>query len=287
MSRPVHVVIVAYHAADQLDLCLETLGTHFEATVVDNSGSSSIRALSSRRGVEYVETGQNLGFGAGANVALRPLLTGSPRDVLLLNPDARVDPREVKKLAEHLLRPGNEHLGAVAPRLFDSSGAEQRVVWPFPTPLRVWAEAVGLGRGLPTRSTFVIGAVMLLRWEALSRVGLFDERFFLYAEETDWQRRALELGWESGQCLEATGSHVGAGTSTDTAERELLFHAAHETYIRKWYGRTGWWVYRSGACAGAAARTVVLGGDRRAEAARRARLYARGPCRCAELARIV
>ena len=282
MTRPIHAVIVAYHAADQLDHCLATLGTHVKTTVIDNSSSPTVRIVSDRRGATYVDPGQNLGFGAGVNVALRPLLAGPPSDVLLLNPDATLDPRELDKLSQHLRRERNQRLAAVSPRLVGPEGVEHQVVWPFPSPLRCWAEAIGLGR-FPARHTIVIGALVLLRWEALREVGLFDERFFLYAEEADWQRRALASGWTSGLCPDAVGFHAGAGTTTDPMKREELFHAAHETYMRKWYGRKGWWVYRCGACIGATARAVLLAGDRRSEAARRARLYARGPRRCAGL----
>ena len=148
--------------------------------------------------------------------------------------------------------------------------------WPFPTPARMWAEAFGLGR-LPARGRFVVGAALLLAREAIDDVGLFDERFFLYAEETDWQRRARKRGWTSAVCVDAVAEHVGAGTSANPRRRETLFHAAQETYIRKWYGRTGWLLYRVAACLGAAARTLVLTRERRTEAARRALLYLRGP----------
>ncbi len=56
---------------------------------------------------------------------------------------------------------------------------------------------MGLGR-LRRRVDFVIGSVLLVRSEALDEVGPFDEQFFLYAEETDWQRRARDLGWACG-----------------------------------------------------------------------------------------
>src|SRR5207247_3678936 len=105
---------------------------------------------------------------------------------LLLNPDAVIAPGELERLQEFLHGPGNDRVAAVSPRLRGPDGAEQRVQWSFPTPGRAWAEALGFGR-LPTRRTFVIGAVLLLRWEALRQVGLFDERYFLYAEEADWQ----------------------------------------------------------------------------------------------------
>jgi GT2 family glycosyltransferase len=281
---PVHAVVVAYHAPEALDRCLNALERKVELTVVDNSSSTAVRAVADHHGAAYLDAGSNLGFAAGVNLALRRLGARSPRNVLLLNPDAVLAPRDLDVLAAHLYEPGNQRIGAVSPRLVGIDGAEQQVVWPFPTPARAWAEALGLGL-LPARRNFVIGAVLMLRWEALQEVGFFDERFFLYAEEADWQRRALSLGWSSILCPDAVASHLGAGTSDDPSRREALFHAAQETYIRRWYGPVGWSLYRCAACLGATARALVLGGERRTEATRRALLYLKGPRRSAALIR--
>jgi GT2 family glycosyltransferase len=284
MTRTQHVIVVAYGAEDVLDRALGSLERAAEITVVDNSSSEAVRAVANRHDAHYVYAEANLGFGAGANLALRRLLPGDPRDVVLLNPDAVLTPRDLETLVCFLNRPENERVAAVAPRLVGDDGREQRVVWPFPTPARAWAVAVGLG-DLPSRRTFVVGAVLLLRWEALQDVGLFDERFFLYAEETDWQRRAADRGWASAVCQEAVAVHAGAGTSEGPLRRESLFHAAQETYIRKWHGSLGWAVYRAAALLGALARAVVLRGERRTRAAQRASLYARGPLKSAALGR--
>jgi GT2 family glycosyltransferase len=282
MSRPVHAIVVAYHGADALDRALAALAGSVLVTVVDNSSSPAVYDVALRHGAAYRDAGANLGFGSGVNVALREILSGPPQDVLLLNPDAAIEPSAIRRLADDLHAPGK--VAAVAPRLVGPDGANQRVVWPFPTPLRGWLEAVGRGR-LPSADRFLIGAVVLLRWEALVEVGEFDERFFLYAEEVDWQRRARAFGWTSRQCAGAVAVHDGGGSSGDPALREALFHAAHETYLRKWYGAPGWWLYRGAACAGATTRTLVLRGERRAEAGRRALLYLRGPRRRAEALR--
>jgi GT2 family glycosyltransferase len=249
-------------------------------TIVDNSSSRSIASVAKRHGAAYIDAGRNLGFAAGVNIALRTL-ADEDVDVLLLNPDAVVTPSAVSELSRFLHRAENRSVGAVAPRLIGSDNAEQRLVWPLPTPWRMWAEAFGLGH-LPAQHTFVIGAVLLLRREAIDAVGLFDERFFLYAEEADWQRRAGERGWRSGVDSEAIGEHAGAGASTNMRRREALFHASQEAYIRKWYGGAGWSLYRAGACFGAVLRLPVVGGERRNGAARRVVLYWRGPCRCAQ-----
>ena len=282
-SRPIHVVVVAYHAPERLERCLTSLERNLQVTVVDNSSSSTVKAVAERAGVAYLDPTQNLGFGAGVNFALRRFLTGRPVNVLLVNPDAVLQAGCAAALAEYGSRPGSEHIAAISPALVAEDGSTQRVQWPFPTPWRGIAEAIGLGC-LPARHTYVIGAVVLLRWEALQEVGTFDERFFLYAEEADWQRRALALGWRTAVCPDVTAVHAGAGTSNDPLRREAMFHAAHEVYLRKWYGSAGWFVYRWAAFIGATGRAAVLRGDRRAEASRRAALYARGPRRAAQLA---
>jgi GT2 family glycosyltransferase len=275
--------VVAYRAADPLDRCLTGLAHATPVTVVDNSSSSEIRDVAGRHRAEYIDPGANVGFAAGVNRALRPAVNGVPNDVLLLNPDARLTPDALGSLANFLHKPGNGQIGCVAPRLLDANEQEQRVVWPFPSPRGMWIEALGAGR-LRSHPDFVIGAVLLLRWEALRDVGSFDERFFLYGEETDWQRRAAGLGWCAAQCPDVIAVHDGAGSSDDPSRRELLFHAAQETYIRKWHGSAGWWSYRVAAVAGATVRAAMSRGERRTEAARRARVYARGPRRSAGLA---
>ncbi|HVS85873.1 MAG TPA: glycosyltransferase family 2 protein [Gaiellaceae bacterium] len=277
--RPVNVAIVAYHAADRLDRTLAALGTSASVTVVDNSQSDDVRTVAERHGAAYVRRPGNDGFAAGVNEALRRFLDGPPTDVLLLNPDARLGGGDIDVLAAALAR--DDRLAAVSPRLVDGRGDPQRVLWPFPSPQHAWLEAVGLARW-QTGPRYAVGAALLLRWEALREVGLFDERFFLYAEEADWQRRATQHGWRSAVVEQVTATHDGAATSSDPHRRELIFHTAHELYIRKWFGSSGWQLYRAAVVLGAVARAGVLRGGRRRSAAGRALVYLRGPARALE-----
>ena len=276
MTRPISAIVVAYGAPGPLARYLAALEGAVAVTVVDNSSAQEVRDVAERAGAVYVDPGANLGFGAGVNVALRAL-PAEERDVLLLNPDAALQPCDLEALARFLHGPAGARVGCTSPRLVGEDGTEQRVVWPFPTPGGAWLRAIGLEPRNGGR--FVVGSVLLLRWEALRDVGHFDERFFLYAEETDWQRRAAERGWTAALCPDAVAVHAGGGTSGDERRRELLFHAAHETYIRKWHGATGWTAFRVATLVGAMGRAAVLRGERRAHAARRAVLYARGPQR--------
>lgn len=271
------VVVVAYGAPGDLDLALEGLGGGFPVVVVDNSSSAETAAVAARHGAEYIDPGANLGFGAGVNVALAAVRAkGEVRDVLLLNPDARIAPDGIRRM--HVLLHSSPALAAVGATQTDPvTGERARVWWPFPHPVRAWIEAVGLGR-LNRARGFAIGSVLLLRTEALSAVGDFDERFFLYAEETDWQKRARDQGWRIA-VADVGATHVGGGTSSDGELRDRLFHASAETYIRKHFGAAGWQLHRAALVAGSAARALVLRGERRERAARRRDLYLRGPAR--------
>jgi GT2 family glycosyltransferase len=278
------VVVVAYGAPELLDACLGSIEGSLPVVVVDNSSLPVVHDVCDRHGARYIDPGRNLGFAGGVNLALRQLPRpdrddppSADRAVLLLNPDARIGPDAVARLHRFLI--AHPRLACVAPRQVDGAGGgDDRVGWPFPSPAGAWVEALGLGR-LRRRTDFLIGSVLLVRSTALDEVGPFDEQFFLYAEETDWQRRARDLGWGMALCADVTAVHVGAGTGGDAAVREGHFHASQERYVRKYFGPTGWQVYRAAVMTGAAVRAVMLPGDRGGAAARRFHLYRKGPCR--------
>ncbi|WP_344256244.1 glycosyltransferase [Terrabacter carboxydivorans] len=272
-DRPLEVIVVAYGQPGLLREALAPLGD-LPVTVVDNSSSADVRAVAEAAGARYVDPGRNGGFGAGVNEGLR--LVDPRADVLLVNPDAVVLPADVDRLRSALH--AEPDLASVGPTQIDASGSVARVEWPFPSPLATWVEAAGLGR--LRRNRYVIGSVLLLRREAIDHVGPFDdERFFLYAEETDWAHRAVRLGWRHSLVPAARATHVGAATSTDATRREGHFHAAQEVYLRKHHGALGWHVARAGQVVGSALRGVVLPGPRGEAARSRLRLYLSGPVR--------
>ena len=272
-DRPLEIVVVAYGQPALLSQALAPLDA-FSITVVDNSSSPAVREVVEAAGARYVDPQYNGGFAAGVNEGLR--WTDPRADVLLLNPDAVIQPDDVWALRDALL--SQPDLASVGAAQVDSSGASSRVEWPFPSPMAAWVEAAGLGR--LRRDDYVIGSVLLLRREAIDHVGPFDdERFFLYAEETDWAYRATRLGWRHESVPATRALHVGAATSTDPSRREGHFHAAQEIYLRKHYGTVGWQVARAAQLVGSLARSAVLTGDRGRAARLRVRLYGAGPRR--------
>ena len=270
--RQVEVVVVAYGAPELLTAALAPL-RDLPVTVVDNSSSPAVRAVCESFGARYVDPGYNGGFAAGVNRGLAHL-RNPDADVLLLNPDAVITPDAVAELHRALL--ADPDLASVGPVQVGTDGGQNRVDWPYPSPWRTWLEALRLGR-LLHGPTFVIGSVLLLRAEALRQVGAFDERFFLYSEETDWAYRATTLGWRHAVVSTASAFHAGGATSTVASRREIHFHASQERFLRKHWGPWGWHAARAGELVGSGVRALLLTGGRAEEARRRRDLYLRGP----------
>lgn len=273
-TGPPEIVVVAYHRPDLVRESLTPL-TDLPVTVVDNSSDPQVRAVCEDLGVRYLDPGRNGGFAAGVNHALanRSL---PDADVLLLNPDAVIEATDIARL--HAALRADPRLASVGPRQVDGDGRPGRVAWPFPTPWGAVVEAVGLGR-LRRAEDFVIGSVLLLRAEALEQAGGLDESFFLYAEETDWARRAADLGWRHALVPTVTAQHLGGATSSDSTLRETYFHASQERYHRKHFGASGWAVTRAAVIVGSAVRSLVLPGERGHDARARLVRYVRGPLR--------
>jgi GT2 family glycosyltransferase len=268
------VVVVAYGAPELLRRALTPL-VGLPVTVVDNSSLPDIAALCVELGVRYLDPGRNGGFAAGVNAALADRLLPAA-DVLLVNPDAEISAGEVAVL--HRALRAEPDLASVGPSQADGNGRPARVSWPFPSPRAAWREAIGLGSA-KRGPRYVIGSVLLLHADALRQLGGFDERFFLYAEETDWAYRAHRLGWRHREVTEVTAMHVGGGTSTDSTVRDARFYASQERYFRKHYGVLGWQSTRVAQVLGSAVRGVVLPGERGRAARARSRTYLDGPIR--------
>jgi GT2 family glycosyltransferase len=148
---------------------------------------------------------------------------------LLLNSDAWA----IDDAVERLVAFAEEHPEAavVGPRLLNPDGSLQRSVRGDPTLWRLATEYFFLRKLAPrTRALnafygaafahdevreaeFVMGSVMLVRREAVDTVGLFDEDFFMFSEETDWLYRFRQAGWKVFFTPEAEFVHVGGATT--------------------------------------------------------------------------
>lgn len=204
--------------------------------VVDNdSGDGSFEKLSAAvaargwdRGpqqVRVLQSGRNGGFGAGNNFGIRAgLPDGSKPDyVYILNSDAFPAREAIRSLLDHLeTHPATGFAGSY---IHGPDGEPHRTAFRFPSIpgefeaqvrfgpvsklLRRWIVA----QPLPTvtsRVDWLAGASMMMRQGVLDQIGLFDETFFLYYEETDLCRRAALAGWPTDYVVESRVAHIGS-----------------------------------------------------------------------------
>jgi GT2 family glycosyltransferase len=268
------VVIVNYRTADLTLSCLESLQSEREnlpelqVSLVDGgSDDDSARVLSGaidEHGwgdwVQFTALDENRGFAYGNNAAIRPALEGdSPPDlVVLLNPDTEVRPGALQALADFAI--AHPRCGVCGPRLEDPDGTRQHAAFYFHTPWSQFVETLSLGpltRLFPKASVirpfadqseqadWLSGACMVVRREVFEEIGLLDDGYFLFFEETDFCRRARGAGWQIWHVPVARViHHIGAATGFSDFRkrpqaRPAYWFESRRRYFQKHFGWPG------------------------------------------------
>ncbi|MDO8883777.1 glycosyltransferase [Pseudotabrizicola sp.] len=201
-------------------------------TIVDNdSGDGSFERLSAEvaargwRRVRVLQSGRNGGFGAGNNFGIRAGLPAgeTPDYIYLLNSDAFPAPDAIKALLMHL--ESHPQTGFAGSRIHGEDGLPHHTAFRFPSIGGEFEQAARLGpisrmlRGsvvappLPVvtgRVDWLAGASLMMRQSVLDRIGLFDETFFLYFEETELCLRAARAGFPTDYVVESRVAHIGS-----------------------------------------------------------------------------
>jgi GT2 family glycosyltransferase len=254
VTPAVTAIIVNYNAGSELRRALQSIADDmadqpWEAVVVDNASvdGSAETALEFHPHATLVRNTENVGFGRGVNQALAAARAPT---VLIMNPDCRLEPGAIARLASELER----HSGCVivGPRILDPDGTEQGSARGDPdmltgafgrsTRLRRWLPGLGVSaRNVVLASTargeesltvdWLSGACMLARTDGLRAVAGFDERYFLYWEDADLCRRLRGAGSHVRYVPSATAVHrVGHSSRTARASSIKAFHASAYLY---------------------------------------------------------
>ncbi|MCX7995333.1 MAG: glycosyltransferase family 2 protein [candidate division WOR-3 bacterium] len=214
----ISIIIVHYNAIRDLKECLTALENSnidypFEIIIVDNASAQSIKNLIQSFArifkIYLIENRMNTGYAHAVNQGIRK---SRGKYLLIINPDISITAQSVEKMIEFMDK--EKRAGIIAPALVNPDGTIQYTCFRFPkllTPLirRSFLKFLPFGKNELKRYLmldfnhdtirevdWVLGAAMMVKRQAVEKVGMMDERFFLYFEDVDWCRRFHGKGYK-------------------------------------------------------------------------------------------
>lgn len=254
--QSVTAVVVTWNSAADIQPCLAGLATagreaggQLDIMVIDNDSSDGTVEIVRQRfpSVRLVAAHRNLGFGAAANIGIAEARGDA---VLLLNPDAHLEPGALREMLRHLN--SEPDLGCVAPmhvatgELAVSPGRRRPTLAAALTDgtiiERFWPDLPALRRyymrdNAGDEPEWLSGACLCFRRVALVEVGGFDVGYEMYAEEVDLLGELGAHGWRCAVTRNARIRHQGGASSDqDPVSRERRFFHSRYRYVTKTWG---------------------------------------------------
>lgn len=254
------IVIVNWNTKDLLLKCLSSVyqsikDLNYEVVVVDNASSDgSVEAVNKYfPQVKLIVNQENKGF-AKANNQVLPFV--SSRYVLLLNSDTQVVKGSIEALVSFMDH--NPKAGVAAPQYLNEDGSKQNSFENFPSLISELLNKSLLKVLFPQkypskRKTFdtpvavdsVIGACMLVRTEATTKVGYLDEDYFFFLEETDWCYRMWQAGYQVFHVPQIKIYHLqGASKKKAPAMAWIEYYRSSYLFFKKNKNNQIWLFFR-------------------------------------------
>ncbi|MFM7189085.1 MAG: glycosyltransferase family 2 protein [Armatimonadota bacterium] len=269
MQSTVRVIIVSWNAKADLRACLASIAgstaemSRVEVVVVDNNSSDGSPEMvrTEYPNVQLRETGANLGFSGGNNVALAD---NHCDYVFLLNSDAMLPKGGLDTLLEWA--DATPDAGLIGPKVINPDETLQFSCRRWPTPQAGLFRNVYLGKLFPQNQPaadylmrdfdhaspldvdWLSGCAMLMRRACLEQVGPLDDKtFFMYCEDMDWSLRVHEAGWRVVYAPVIDVIHKIGGSSDQVAERMIVEHS--RAMVRFWRKHKAFFASRTPAWA--------------------------------------
>jgi N-acetylglucosaminyl-diphospho-decaprenol L-rhamnosyltransferase len=241
----------------------------FEVLVLDNASTDgSAGAARGRSHLRLIELDRRTGKAANDSTLMQ---AASGRFCLLLNEDAELCDGAVQALLDALRHdPGAAAAGA---QLLSPDGTPQPCAWKLPSVGSALAFALFLNRVATVQSGgdavrevgWMQSSALLVRREAAAQVGWLDPDFFVYSDETDFQKRLHDAGWRMLYVPAARAiHHEQLSTDAEASARRITeFHRGRDRYMRKHHGRPAALTARVLTALGYGIRWLLPGYDRR------------------------
>jgi len=255
----ISIIIVNWNTRELLKNCLAAIretvrGLSCEVIVVDNASSDGSIAMlrDSFPDVIVIENTQNRGFGAANNQAL---LIMKGRYALLLNSDTVLRDQAVERLFSFM--ESHPEAAMACGQLLNADGSRQNSIASFPTLFTLLMNTSLLEYLCPAsfpskrhncegprEIDSCIGACLMVRKAAIDEVGMFDERYFFFFEETDWALQMRKAGWKSYHVPESKIYHLQGQSIGRSILSRVEFYRSRYQFLRKWKSRPSYILFR-------------------------------------------
>jgi len=245
------IIIINWNTQELLSNCLSSIyrtikEIAFEIILVDNGSEDGSVPFVKKHfsSVKIIANTDNRGFGRANNQALE-IMEG--RYALLLNTDTVLTPHAVAQLYSFM--ESTPDAAMACGQLLNSDGSKQNSIAAFPTLLTLIANTSLLEHLFPKRFPSKryhhhepvevdsgIGACLLVRKAAIDDVGMFDERYFFFFEETDWAYQMHRKGWKTYHVPNAHIYHLQGQSIGPNIRSRIEFYRSRYIYFRKWKG---------------------------------------------------
>lgn len=274
-ATSVRVVTIVYHPGDELAEFTRSLAgatsAEVELVLVDNGTDPSVvDRVAAECGGRVLRTGENLGYGGGANAGAQ----GARQPwIVVANPDVVWEPGSLDVLLDAARR--HPTAGALGPALLNDDGTVYPSARELPSltqgvghalfgkvwPGNPWTRAYQRRQetaGAERQAGWLSGACLLLRRDAFEAVGGFDEDYFMFFEDVDLGERLGRAGRPNVYVPSARVVHVG-GVSWKARPAAMIsaHHASAKRYLHRRYHRWYQWPVRAAISVGLALREVV------------------------------
>jgi GT2 family glycosyltransferase len=247
------ISIVLYNNGIELERTIECIlrsQIDLKLFLIDNSETDNLRRLDSDPRITYIFNGANLGYGAAHNVALRHSMQSGISYHIVMNPDITFQKGALEQMTDYM--EANQDVGSMMPKIFNEDGSLQRLCKLLPTPFNLigrrflrqtaWAARQNKRYELQhfnydhiLNTPCLSGCFMFVRTSVLKQTGLFDERYFMYLEDYDLNRR-INIISKTVFYPEASVVHVySRGSYKDKSLLRMHIRSAIQ-YFNKW----GW-----------------------------------------------
>ena len=207
----ISVSVVLYkNSPDELNKLKKSLAlikVRHKIIIIDNSPSDVLREFFGEYNVEYIFNPSNPGFGAGHNIAIEKSVILGCKYHLILNPDIYFNDGIIEELINVMLN--NPNIGMIMPKILNLDGSIQNLPKLLPSPFSILMRKIKLLdylyksfanryelRFVPEAFVYntpiLSGCFSLINLNAIKKVGMYDDKFFMYFEDWDLSRRIHE-----------------------------------------------------------------------------------------------